>query len=251
MNDDLSHAAQASRKAGGGKIQRPTGLGESVYETILNRLMSLSIAPGARITVDALSRELGVSQTPIREALGRLEEQGLVVKIHHIGYSAAPQVGLRSFNELYELRLLLEPAAAARAAKNMTDPYAAKISALAARMEGPGSLDARKYYSRFARLDAEFHDLILQISGNELIRETIERLHVHMHLFRLHYNVKLTGTAVREHAAIVKALKQRDSKRAESAMRRHIELSRKRFIASFDELDRDTEGRYTSTVQAV
>ena len=76
--------------------------------------MALRIAPGSRITVDNLVRELNVSQTPIREALGRLEGEGLVIKTHLIGYSAAPQISRRRFDELYELRLLLEPEAAAR-----------------------------------------------------------------------------------------------------------------------------------------
>src|SRR4051812_27675941 len=73
-------------------IQRHKGLVVDVYEAIFNKLMSLEISPGARITVDGLVRELGVSHTPIREALGRLEGEGLVVKTHLVGYSAAPQI---------------------------------------------------------------------------------------------------------------------------------------------------------------
>src|SRR5262249_59438436 len=96
--------------ASGGKgmpIQRHRGLADDVYGAIFNKLMSLEIAPGARITVDGLVRELEVSHTPIREALGRLEGEGLVVKTHLVGYSAAPQITRRHFDELYDLRLLL------------------------------------------------------------------------------------------------------------------------------------------------
>jgi len=67
-------------------IQRHKGLADDVYGAIFNKLMSLEIAPGARITVDGLVRELEVSHTPIREALGRLEGEGLVVKTHLVGY---------------------------------------------------------------------------------------------------------------------------------------------------------------------
>src|SRR4029078_5409586 len=102
-------------------IQRHKGLADDVYEAIFNKLMSLEIAPGARITVDGLVRELGVSHTPIREALGRLEGEGLVVKTHLVGYSAAPQITRRRFDELYDLRLLLEPEAARRAARRASD----------------------------------------------------------------------------------------------------------------------------------
>src|ERR1700742_5044635 len=90
-------------------VQRPNSLANEVYENIYAQLMALRIAPGARITVDNLVRELNVSQTPIREALGRLEGEGLVVKTHLVGYSAAPQITKRQFDELYSLRLLLEP----------------------------------------------------------------------------------------------------------------------------------------------
>ncbi|MDO8361162.1 MAG: GntR family transcriptional regulator, partial [Devosia sp.] len=96
-------------------IPRPTSLVGGVYETIFSRLMALKIAPGSKITVDNLARELRVSHTPIREALGRLEGEGLVVQTHLIGYRAAPQIERRQFEELYELRLLLEPDAAQRA----------------------------------------------------------------------------------------------------------------------------------------
>lgn len=76
--------------AASGQIHRPTSLAGDVYEAIFAQLMSLKIAPGARITVDSLVREFNVSQTPIREALGRLEGEGLVLKTHLIGYRAAP-----------------------------------------------------------------------------------------------------------------------------------------------------------------
>src|ERR687898_172086 len=107
--------------AASGQIDRPTSLAGDVYEAIFAQLMSLKIAPGARITVDSLVREFNVSQTPIREALGRLEGEGLVVKQHLIGYSAAPQITRRRFDELYQMRLLLEPDAAGKAAAVMDD----------------------------------------------------------------------------------------------------------------------------------
>src|SRR3954469_8979398 len=102
-------------------IQRHKGLADDVYGAIFNKLMALEIAPGSRITVDGLVRELEVSHTPIREALGRLEGEGLVVKTHLVGYNAAPQVTRRRFEELYELRLLLEPYAARLAAQNIDE----------------------------------------------------------------------------------------------------------------------------------
>ncbi|WP_280516122.1 GntR family transcriptional regulator [Pelagibacterium lentulum] len=64
---------------------RPTSLAEEVYSRLYDQLMTHAIAPRDRLSVDSLARTLNVSQTPIREALVRLEAQGLVVKIHPVG----------------------------------------------------------------------------------------------------------------------------------------------------------------------
>src|SRR5919198_1312238 len=109
-------------------------LADAVYEAIFNKLVSLDIAPGARITVDGLVRELEVSHTPIREALGRLEAEGLVVKTHLVGYSAAPQITRRHFDELYDLRMRLEPDAARRAARCVSPERMRKLRDAAERM---------------------------------------------------------------------------------------------------------------------
>ena len=125
--------------AASGQIDRPTSLAGDVYEAIFAQLMSLKIAPGARITVDSLVREFNVSQTPIREALGRLEGEGLVQKTHLIGYRAAPQITKRQLDEIYELRLRLEPYSAAKAATRLDDTKLAMLreaAGMMARREG-------------------------------------------------------------------------------------------------------------------
>lgn len=215
-------------------IQRNAGLAEEVYEAILARLMALKIPPGSRITVDNLVRELAVSQTPIREALGRLEGEGLVVKTHLVGYSAAPQITRTRFNELYELRLLLEPDAAGRAAAVMTDEALADLAEAAGVMSREGGADDRARYSQFARQDALFHDRILEIAGNALVRETLAYQHTHFHIFRLMFHARVTEEALDEHAAILAAFAARDSEAARQAMRLHIERSRDRLLPAFD-----------------
>tara|TARA_R110002124_G_scaffold144122_15_gene309092 strand:- start:44747 stop:45433 length:687 start_codon:yes stop_codon:yes gene_type:complete len=214
-------------------FRRPARLGEEVYNTLYAQLISNKIAPGGRIAVDNLVRELGVSQTPIREALSRLEAQGLVVKTHLIGYSAAPQMDRARLDQLYELRLLLEPFAVGRAALHVTDETITELERLAADMQGDSSDDPGLAYGRFARLDEAFHDLIAATSGNELIHDVLERQHTHVHLFRLFYHVRVTAEAIDEHRRILDALRNRDAKAAETAMREHIERSRRRFGAAF------------------
>ena len=215
------------------QVKRPTRLGDEVYNALYAQLMSRQIAPGGRISVDRLVRELGVSQTPIREALSRLEAQGLVVKTHLIGYSAASQMDSARLTHLYELRLLLEPFAAGRAALTMTDEALAALIRLANEMQASETGPQVESYGRFAQLDSEFHDLIAHASGNELVQETLANLHTHVHLFRLFYHARVTADAIHEHQEIIDALAARDAQAAEAAMRRHIERSRARFGNAF------------------
>ncbi len=215
-------------------IQRSKGLADDVYGAIFNKLMSLEIAPGERITVDGLVRELEVSHTPIREALGRLEGEGLVVKTHFIGYSAAPQIARRRFDELYELRLLLEPHAARRAAEWVTESDMRKLRETAELMRNLGGARDRSSYSGFARFDADFHDQIMGIAGNELIRNTLAHLHTHFHIFRLMFHSRVTEEALAEHETLLSALGSGDTCGAEQAMRDHIERSRRRLLLAFD-----------------
>lgn len=215
-------------------IHRAASLAEEVYEAIFARLMALRIPPGARITVDNLVRELAVSQTPIREALGRLEGEGLVVKTHLVGYSAAPQITRRRFEELYDLRLMLEPEMAGRAATTMTDAALAELTAAAGVMSRNGGTDERVRYSQFARQDALFHDQILEVAGNELVRETLAHQHTHFHIFRLMFHARVTEEALDEHEAILAAFAARDGDAARRAMRTHVERSRDRLLPAFE-----------------
>ncbi|MDY0881487.1 GntR family transcriptional regulator [Dongia soli] len=227
-------ASAAETSAGESAFSRPGGLASNVYEVILGQMMSLKISPGARITVDALVRELNVSHTPIREALNRLEADGLVVKTHLIGYSAAPQLTRRQFDELYELRLLLEPFAARKAAIAMDEKAIGKLAEIADRMtQKKGDDDARARYNQFARQDAAFHDHIIIGSGNELFRESLARLHIHFHIFRLMFHSRVTEEAIEEHARIIEALKSGDGDAAALAMTRHIQRSRDRLLPAF------------------
>lgn len=215
-------------------IQRHKGLADDVYEAIFNKLMSLEIAPGARITVDGLVRELEVSHTPIREALGRLEGEGLVAKTHLVGYSAAPQITRKHFDELYDLRLLLEPDAARRAAQRVSDERMRRLRETAERMRKLAARRERSSYSGFARFDADFHDQIMEIAGNELIRDTLAHLHTHFHIFRLMFHTRVTEEALTEHETLLAALSSGDARGAERAMREHIERSRQRLLRAFE-----------------
>ncbi len=218
-----------------------TRLGDEVYDRLLGQLMSLRIVPGSRVTIDALARELGVSQTPIRDALNRMEADGLVVRVHHAGYRIPPQITRERFEDLFEVRLLLEPAAARRAAEHASTEQVAGLRRMLDEMaelaEGGGHLA----YGAFGLRDAAFHDLVAETAGNQLVREALARLHTHVHLFRLVYDTQVTFLAMGEHDEVLAAIAARDPDAAAYAMRRHILLSADRFRRLFDEPDGSEE----------
>jgi DNA-binding GntR family transcriptional regulator len=196
-------------------IVRAPGLAEEVYRRIRTDIMSLRIPPDTRVSVDSLARELGVSQTPIREALSMLEANGLVSKRHFAGYATSPRMNRAQLDELFEFRLLIEPHAARKAAEMMGDE---DVRLLASGEHAPS-------HDAFADMDTEFHRLIAKGAGNHLIAESLARLHIHIHIFRSCFRSEIAEEAVHEHNAIIAAIRSRDGTRTEAAMRRHIELS--------------------------
>src|SRR5712664_3352891 len=96
-------------------------LTDSVYEAVQELVMDQHIEAGARVNIDLLARQLNVSPTPVREALARLEMDGLVIKEPLRGYTITPTLDVKSFNDLYDLRRLLEPFAARSAAERRDD----------------------------------------------------------------------------------------------------------------------------------
>jgi DNA-binding GntR family transcriptional regulator len=200
------------------QIARPPGLAEEVYRRIRADIMSLKLPPDTRVSVDSLARELGVSQTPIREALSMLEANGLVSKRHFAGYATSPRMDRAQLDELFEFRLLIEPHAARKAAEMMSDLDTSLLS----------SGETAPSHDAFADMDTEFHRLIAQGAQNHLIADSLARLHIHVHIFRSCFRSEIAEEAVHEHDAIIAAIRTRDGARAEAAMRSHIERSYER-----------------------
>src|SRR6185436_1405366 len=118
--DPLSDNEAIPEDALGRQPQR-TVLADDVYEIIRESLISQRIAPGARLNLDELARKLHVSNTPVRQALARLESDGLVTKEPYRGFAASRLLDSRTIIELYEYRLMIEPATAARAARKRSE----------------------------------------------------------------------------------------------------------------------------------
>jgi len=200
-------------------------LAEDVYETVKALIMDHVITPGARLNIDGLARELLVSQTPIREALARLESDGLVTKTALRGYSVVPLLSRKELQDLFGFRQLIEPWAAATAA---TRADAAAIHALQVELASVAAVpEGSQYeiYKAMAAHDSRFHDLVLVTAGNDAVRAAFERTHCHLHMFRLHYASGIAGQAVREHRRVAGAIASGDPVASRAAMRAHLKAS--------------------------
>jgi DNA-binding GntR family transcriptional regulator len=225
--EETSTVQSASEQGGDG----PAAV--KVYHSLRVPIVDGEIAPGARITIDEVARRLGVSQTPVREALQRLEADGLVVYTPSRGYRTTAVLDLPALRAVFEFRLLVEPWAARTAAG---DALANPSVALEKELDAFEEAVARHQDLRQDMLghDTRFHDLILAAAGNEVVRQAFTQTHCHLHVFRL-YPVDTDGSfTVREHRSIAQAIKAGDATAAEHAMAQHIRSSFQRSARAFD-----------------
>ena len=212
-------------------------LADDVYDAVLGLLMDQVIEPGSRASIDGIARQLGVSPTPVREALARLESEGLVVKKALKGYTAAPLLDSEGLRELFEMRRLLEPYAARHAAGEIDAETLDQLEQLCEDMHRSGQAshsgdDRFKDYKDFANQDAEFHRLIAIHSGNGLLADAIVRLRPHLHQYRIYFTHGVVDETSGEHEAVLEALRAGDGPRAEKAMRNHLTTSYARISSS-------------------
>lgn len=210
-------------------------LTESVYAVVKEQIMDLQLAPGARINMDQLARDLEVSNTPLREVLTRLESEGLVTRRSLQGYSVVPLPDRCNLDELFGLRVILEPEAARLAATRLTPAHALLLkSTIDQMLEVRESQIPGEQYRRYRLLidsDALFHDTVAQASDNKLMQRTIVGLHAHVLQYRLYFRIGRApeeSPTIEEHRAVMDALLAHDAHRAAIAMRTHLEQSHKR-----------------------
>ena len=206
-------------------------LTDEVYESIKSLLMDHVILPGARLSIDGLARDLKVSQTPVREALARLEADELVVRKPLTGYSSTPVLTLKELLDLYDFRFMIEPRATELATKKLTieGEKRLKTELSTGRKISPGGNYAA--YRTLSEHDARFHNLILELSTNTFMESSFIKTHCHLHIFRMSpTSAANRNLAVKEHGEIVKAMLSRDPQAARVAMLKHLMGSRERFL---------------------
>ncbi|WP_245216734.1 GntR family transcriptional regulator [Neoroseomonas nitratireducens] len=196
-------------------------LGERAYRRLRDSIVQGALPPGRKISERSLATALGISAQPVREALRRLEQDGMVVTLPRRGTVVA-EVGAAQLAELGRIRAALEGVAAALAAERLATADLAALNAILARMKA--GTEARDTEALDVA-NEEFHALIHRATANQFLIRSVGSLRAYDHLGR-HRAVGSTPRdlpkALREHQGIVAALKRRDPALAEARMRQHI-----------------------------
>ncbi|GAA0296971.1 FCD domain-containing protein [Kineococcus aurantiacus] len=208
-------------------------LADSVHASLLAWLMDGNAEPGESLSIDGLARLLGVSPTPVREAMARIESTGLVERVAMRGYRVAGLLSRSEVDQLMDARVLLEchnvSAAAAHAGDDLLDRLAGTMERMARAPKGPSFLDYQDYH----RADNEFHRLVNHAGGNRFLADAFEGLNGQLQRFRLRLvqrGVTDAQPAITEHGAVVDALRARDGAAAAARMREHLEAVRRRAL---------------------
>jgi DNA-binding GntR family transcriptional regulator len=205
-------------------------LSDRAYERIRHDIISCALAPGAEISETQLCAHYKLGKAPVRMALNRLAHDGLVRAIPRRGYRVAP-VTLKNVHDVFELRLMLEPAAARMAAGKMDAERLRKLDEACRADYEPGDLRST---SRFLEANKAFHVEIARAAGNMRLADAVEKLLDEMTRL-LHLGLGLRNHSqemTREHRALVKALVRGDGATAERVCRERIEAARSMVLSA-------------------
>lgn len=211
---------------------------DEVYDRLVELIVDRHIAADARLGIDALSRELGVSTSPMREALARLESTGLVRRTALRGYRVAPELTPVELVQLLDARLLIEPGAAGAAASrhpaaDLAADLDSTIQALSDAPRGPTFESFREYYEA----DRRFHHVVIAGTGNPFLAHAYDALGGQFQRFRLFSGRGVTDAdaTIAEHSAVRDAIVAGDPQGADAAMRRHLIGVRTRALGELSE----------------
>jgi DNA-binding GntR family transcriptional regulator len=210
---------RAAPKKSGTRPSR-VSLADGVYEILLAQLIDGTVPPGESLNIDALSRDLAVSQTPIREALARLESTGLVRRVALKGYRVAPLYTERELSDLMDARAVIEPENSFLACARSTSSLIADLADAITDLETVAKSPSFQYWEA----DERFHNLIATHTDNRFLLSAYESLGGHVQRFRLFGALGVTDAefAIAEHTVILQAFEKGSPERARVAMATHI-----------------------------
>ena len=197
-------------------------LSEQAFEVVRERIVSGAIADNAPIRQDSLAAELGVSKIPLREALARLEQEGLLISRVNRGYIVRPMSADQA-EEIYALRLAIEPAAAGRACSAADDADRTAVRAAFERLDAAATDDL----ARVAVMNREFHTAMVRSEGRLLTTQLVERLSILSERYVVAH-LKPAGRearAHREHRDLLDAWTAGEATEVEALLASHIQAT--------------------------
>jgi DNA-binding GntR family transcriptional regulator len=215
-----------------GELSEHRTMTDFVYDQLKAAIVELRIPPGERLREATIAQGLSVSKTPVREALGRLEQDGLV-ELSSFKSAAVTEYTEQDLREIYELREIIEAAAARAAAESMSEKGLADLGRIASecvRLDADGATadtggtGGTGGDAELVRLLSEFDTVLFEEVSNRRIRAILDNLAAHLTRIGL-LTAEIPGrnaASVREHARIYEAIERRDPEAAERFMREHI-----------------------------
>lgn len=210
-------------------------LADQACQWLKERIFTGELGPGSRLSIEKLAAEIGVSRTPIRDAVNRLALEGLVVVTPRRA-TVVSSLDMVEVEEVFAARALLEPSVCAAVARTASDSFIADLGRIHQLWE---RLDPNTVYrdfaahSRYAEADASFHLRIVAEMRNSRLDQIFARLNVQRRVAPLVFGTQYRGPARRmeEHRAIFDAISRRDPVATDNAVRRHVTSARAELIA--------------------
>ena len=229
------------------RARRTENLSGQVYSQIKTLILCNEILPGEKLHHQELSERLGVSRTPVREALTRLVQEGYVSFLPNRGFTCK-EIRLQEADELYQLREALEAFAVEKAVENLT---AAAFTKLSAKINLYGK-DVQKRFTRDRLVyDQDVHLEIARLSGNETLTKALAQVFERIILKRRTdglYDPARGITAHQEHLKLLQAMKKRNTQDAVKIVRAHIRAGKDNVLSDLKQRQEIREFHYTGTV---
>ncbi|BCN28811.1 GntR family transcriptional regulator [Anaeromicropila herbilytica] len=195
-------------------------LRDIVFNTLRQAILKGELEPGERLMEIQLADRLGVSRTPIREAIRKLELEGLVVMIPRKGAEVA-RITEKDLNDVLEVRCSLEELAVELACEKITKE---ELEALRKSMDDFKAAIHEKDVTISAEKDVTFHDIIFQATRNDRLIQILNNLREQMYRYRVEYLKDLESHAilVNEHQEIYDSIEKKDVEKAKESIKKHI-----------------------------
>lgn len=221
-----------------------TSFSQLAYETIRQRLLASEFRPDERISEKALASQLGMSRTPVREAIRRLQNEGLLYQVPRSG-TFVVQPDRKQLIETYEVRMALECMSVRKAAKGMSQEDCQKLQLLCNEMlaaikimrDSSETVLIGDPLQRYLRADLAFHMLLLEAGGNTEAKKIVAdgRVRDAVYGARTHHRtLHHVAWVWLFHARVLRAVRRRDANAAQYWLRRHIRSSLRDALAAFD-----------------